>query len=150
LWLVSIGTLVSACRHLRGPILLFLVGPALLMTAYWGWDPLGVMRECGHPFFVAVIALTCVAAQATGFARQLLAHPLTPWLQLPETWLMLWLTTLLNPVRLPVEFAQLDPAYLALNLVTLAGAAWLLQRARGQLGHDPASTASASPTSVSA
>ena len=136
LWLVSLGALASAWRNLRQPIIVFLVGPALLMTSYWGWDPLGMMRECGHPLFVAVIGLTCIAAaQHASLATRLLAHPLAPWLQLPETWLMLWLTTLLNPGRWPVEFNQLDSAYLVLNAAALMAAAWLLQRARQRVAH---------------
>ena len=51
-----------------------LAGGALFIVGYWGMDPLGLLRECGHPLLVAWIALTCVVA-----ARELTDVP-TPTL----------------------------------------------------------------------
>jgi hypothetical protein len=50
----------------------------------------------------------------SGKIAALLLHRSVPWLQLPETWLMLWLTTLLNPVPSAVESAHFDIFYAAL------------------------------------
>lgn len=131
LWALALAALAGALKILRAAAWLFVIGPALLLTAYWGMDPLGLMRECGHPLFVAVIAVTCVvAARRGGWLQRVLLHPAVPWLQLPETWLMLWLTTLANRHPWSVEFAQLDPLCLALNALALALAAWVLSRAR--------------------
>ena len=94
-------------------------------------DPLGLMRECGHPLFIAIIALPgAVAAHAGGWLARVLAHRSVPWLQLPETWLMLWLTTLLNPRPWAVTFPDLDALALAVNVLALGAAAWLLARPR--------------------
>jgi hypothetical protein len=151
LWTVSLGALTAARRSLGWAIGLFVLAPGLLITAYWGWDPLGVMRECGHPLFVAIIAVTCVAAaRSGGLPGRLLAHPLVPWLQLPETWLMLWLTALLNPTRWPVEFAQLDPGYLVINAAALLATAALLQRVRRSATLDPKSVTRPAPAAATA
>jgi hypothetical protein len=118
-------------RDLLLAIFLFVVGPALLITAYWGMDPLGLMRECGHPLFVAIIAITCaVAARSEGALKNVLLNPAVPWLQLPETLLMLWLTALCNPAPWAVEYDQLDWVYFALSLLALAAAAWVVSRGR--------------------
>ena len=125
LWLVSVVALVRGFRTLLAPVLLFVIAPALFITAYWGMDPLGLMRECGHPLFVAIIATTCAfAAQTNGKIAALVRHRSIPWLQLPETWLMLWLTTLFNPAPSAVESANLDVFYAALNAVALFASAW--------------------------
>lgn len=147
LWTLSFAALARTARALRAATWLFAFVPALFIVAYWGMDPLGLMRECGHPFFVALIALCTIAAAtypSTRYSR-LLAHPAAPWLQLPETLLMLWLTTLLNPQPWRVAFANLDAFSLALNLLALAGAAALLARARSATCEAPqaASTSSA-------
>jgi hypothetical protein len=42
-----------------------------------------------------------------------LLHPAVPWLQLPETMLMLWLTTLANPHPPAAALANLDGAHFA-------------------------------------
>jgi hypothetical protein len=132
LWALSLAALVRAFRILRAAAWLLVVAPALFITAYWGMDPLGLMRECGHPLFVTLIALTClVAAREGGRWQTLLLHRIVPWLQLPETWLMLWLTVLANKRPWPAEYDQLDTAALALNAVALGAATWLLMRARG-------------------
>jgi len=131
LWALSLAALATAMRTLLAATLLLVVGPALLITAYWGMDPLGLMRECGHPLFVAIIGIACVvAARERGWLRTVLQHRTVPWLQLPETWLMLWLTTLLNPAPPAVDFAQLDWIYFAISLVAFGFAAWLAARGR--------------------
>ncbi len=134
LWTLTTAALVRAARPMLAAVLLFVVAPALFTTAYWGMDPLGLMRECGHPLFVAVIAIACVvAAQRGGWLRTALAHPAVPWLQLPETWLMLWLTTLLNPRPWAADYTHLDTLCLALNLAALLAAAFRLALLRREL-----------------
>ncbi|MBI5767539.1 MAG: hypothetical protein HZA93_07070 [Verrucomicrobia bacterium] len=131
LWALSFTALWRALKLLPAATWLFVAAPALLITAYWGMDPLGFMRECGHPLFVAIIVLLClVAAQTGGWLDRVLSHRVTPWLQLPETWLMLWLTALANHHPWSVEFAHLDPLYVVLNALALALAAWVLSQAR--------------------
>jgi hypothetical protein len=138
LWVLSLVALVRAWRVQRAALVLFVIGPALFLTAYWGMDPLGLMRECGHPLFIAILALTCVvAARHHEGLRRVLLHRAVSWLQLPETWLMLWLTTLANRQPWAVDYAHLDPACFAINALALFGAARLLARARGELS-DPA------------
>jgi hypothetical protein len=146
LWLVSLAALWRACRLMIATLLVLLVGPALFVTAYWGMDPLGLMRECLHPLFVTILGLICViASRHGGWIRAVLVHRVTPWLQLPETWLMLWLTTLRNPAPWSAEFTELDGWYLATNTLALLAAAWVLSRVRVA----PAA-AVASPASVHA
>jgi hypothetical protein len=53
-----------------------------------------------------------------------------PWLQLPETLVMLWLTTLLNPHPWAVNHADLDACALALNVLALGATAGLLAQSR--------------------
>lgn len=131
LWALSVAAIARAWQALRAAVVLFIIGPALLVTANWGWDPLGLMRECGHPLFVAVIAITCVfAANSGGWISRLLSHCAVPWLQLPETLLMLWLTTLANPLPWPVDFGRLDPLCLAINALALGAAVWVLFQGR--------------------
>jgi hypothetical protein len=144
LWLA--GTLAAARALRRTPsiALLFLVVPALFLVAYWGMDPVGLLRECGHPLFVTVIAFLGLETQRPASRLgALVAHPAVPWLQLPETLLMLWLTTLANPQPPAGEHIHLDPFYLALNVLALAAAALLLSRARTALPNlaAPAATA---------
>jgi hypothetical protein len=129
LWAISLVALGRGFRSLVAPVLLFVVGPTLFVIAYWGMDPLGLMRECGHPLFVALIALTCaVAVRHDGRIRAILRHRVFPWLQLPEIWLMLWLTALLNPAPWAVDFDHLDPLYFALNVLALGAAAHVARR----------------------
>lgn len=133
LWALSLAALARAFRILRAAAWLLVVAPALFITAYWGMDPLGLMRECGHPLFVTLIALTCLVASREGGRWQtLLLHRTVPWLQLPETWLMLWLTVLANKRPWPAEHDQLDALALVLNTAALGAAAWLLMRERGR------------------
>ena len=51
-------------------------------------------------------------------------------MQLPEAWLVLWLTALANKRPWPVEYNQLDAADLALNAIALVAIAWILSRER--------------------
>ena len=96
-----------------------------------GGDPLGLMRECGHPLFLSVIGVTIwVAAKEGGRFARLIAHPAAPWLQLPETLVMLWLATWVNAGPYPRMQHQLDWLALTLHLACLAGAAGILARAR--------------------
>jgi len=108
-----------------------LIGPAVMLVAYWGGDPLGLMRECGHPLFLAAVGVTLwIAARDRGRFAAGLAHPALPWLQLPETLVMLWLATWANAqphARVQHEF---DGAALFLHLACLLGAAAILARAR--------------------
>jgi hypothetical protein len=131
LWLAGLAALTRAVRVLRAAAGLLVVAPALVISAYWGMDPLGWMRECGHPLALAIIGLVCVIAanRDSGWQRAL-AHPAAPWLQLPETLLMLWLTTLAGRELLSVDFAHLDAWCLALNALALGLVAWVLSRAR--------------------
>ncbi|MBI5689405.1 MAG: hypothetical protein HZC55_04855 [Verrucomicrobia bacterium] len=142
LWAIGLAALGRAGRRWRPAIGLLFAAPALLLIVYWGMDPLGLMRESGHPLLVAFVALTCaVAAKGGGRLARVLSHRAFPWLQLPETLLMLWLTTLLNPRPWAVLHPDLDRAALAVNLLCLAGAAWLLARHRATLAPEPASHA---------
>jgi hypothetical protein len=148
LWLMSLAALRRAMRSLPAATLLFIAGPALLISAYWGMDPLGLMRECGHPLLVALVAITCVvAARHGGTLQRVLLHRAVPWLQLPETWLMLWLTALLNPAPWAVEFEQLDALCIALNALALLTAAWVISRVRESIAlqHAPAPAAVVAP-----
>jgi hypothetical protein len=131
LWALSLVALIKAARSFTAAVILFVLAPAIFITAYWGMDPLGLMRECGHPLLVAIVAITCAfAARHDGAIRAIVAHPAVPWLQLPETWLMLWLTTLLNPKPWSVAFAQLDSVYFGVSMVALAGAAYVIRRGK--------------------
>ena len=131
LWGLSLAALGKALRTLTAAVILFVIAPALLITAYWGMDPLGLMRECGHPLFVAIIAIVCVVAAANGGKlRTLLLHTAVPWLQLPETWLMLWLTTFLNRSPSATDFRHFDSVYFGINAAALVGVAWILSRER--------------------
>lgn len=131
LWAVSLAAIVRAARALRAATWLFVFGPVIFITAYWGMDPLGLMRECGHPFFVAIIALTCLTgARQDGRIARILTHRAFPWLQLPEAALMLWLTALANPQPWSVQLDHLDALSFVLNALALIGAAWLLTAAR--------------------
>jgi hypothetical protein len=152
LWAVSLAALLKAVRLWTAATVLFLVLPALFIVAYWGMDPLGLMRECGHPLFVALLALTClVAAQPGSWLSRLLAHRVTPWLQLPETLLMLWLTTFANRGGWGIAFDHLDGPAVAVNLIALSGAALLLSRARSTLRSTPVQVAATSiPASLAA
>jgi hypothetical protein len=115
---------------LRAAVWLLVVAPALFVVAYWGMDPLGLMRECGHPLFVTLIALTCVvAAREESWLRTVLLHRAVPWLQLPEAWLMLWLTTLANAHPWPVDYDQLDAMNFSINALALGAAAWVVSQA---------------------
>jgi len=142
LWAVAMAAMVRAARAVRAlaaAVVLFVFAPALLLTAYWGMDPLGLMRECGHPLLIAIVAIACVtAARHGGWLQRVLVHPAVPWLQLPETWLMLWLTTLLNPRPWAADCAHLDSLAFAISVVALAGAAWTLRRARSAWAEVPA------------
>ncbi len=132
-WALSLVALCRAVQTFRAATWLFVIAPALLITANWGMDPLGLMRECGHPLFVAILALLCVvAAQSGGWLRSILLQPALPWLQLPETCLMLWLTTLANRHPWPVEYDQLDPLNLAINVLALLLVARVLAKHRQQ------------------
>ena len=131
LWALSLAGLARAWQTFRAATLLFVIGPVALAVLYWGMDPLGLMRECGHPLFIAIVALLCtVAARSGGGLARVLAHRSVPWLQLPETLLMLWLTTLLNPRPWAVNHAELDAFAFAVNVLALGAAAWLLARER--------------------
>lgn len=131
LWLAALAAFVRACRDHLAVAVLLVVLPSAFVVAYWGMDPLGLMRECGHPLLVTLIALTCfVAARTGGPLAALLQHRATPWLQLPETLLMFWLTSLANPRPSSVTHAHLDALYLALTVCLLATMAHLLARAR--------------------
>ncbi len=138
LWTIALFALTRAVRRFATPIGLLLVGPALLLTAYWGAYTTGLMRECGHPLLAAVIALLCLAlAHFPGRLASLIAHPLFPWLQLPETFLMLWLTTFLNPYQPGVDGRILNPLCFAINVLALGTAAWVLSRSRRDLAGRP-------------
>jgi len=144
LWVLSGHAVVRAVRGFAWAALLLVAGPALFIVAYWGMDPLGLMRECGHPLLVTLIGLTVVvAAQQGGRLERLLRHRATPWLQLPETWLMLWLTTLLNPEPWAGLSAELDPVYPVLSTAALVAAAWVIARNRMLL---PPAVAATTPT----
>jgi hypothetical protein len=146
LWVVSLVAVARALRMVPAAAWLFAVLPALFITAYWGMDPLGLMRECGHPLFVAIVALTCVvAARQAGTLQRILLHRAVPWLQLPETLLMLWLTTLLNANAPGVNHPELDPMYLAINVAALAAAAWVISAGRGAAREPEVTAARAVP-----
>jgi len=97
-WAVGLVVIVGATRRFRAAVLVWLVGPAILLTAYWGASPTGLMRERGHPLLAAMIGVAIVGvARAPGRLAEFALHRAVPWLQLPETFLMLWLTTLGEP-----------------------------------------------------
>jgi hypothetical protein len=131
LWALSLVAIARAARKLTAAVGVLVVGPALMITGYWGAISVGLMRECGHALFVAVIGVTCVAcARIGGRLQSVLLHPAVPWLQLPETMFMLWLTTLANPHPPTAALAELDWAYLTVNVVALAVAAAILAHGR--------------------
>lgn len=147
LWVLALAALARALRQWAAATWLFLIGPSLLLIAYWGWDPLGLMRECGHPLFAAIIVITVVVGSRTGgWLPRVLQHRAVPWFQLPETWLMLWLTTFANRDRMEVELDQLDSLYVAMNILALLLAAWVVSRARAATGSLPAAPAIAPRT----
>jgi hypothetical protein len=131
LWAMSLFAAARAVMRFAGAVFVLLVGPALLLVAYWGAHPLGLMRECGHPLFVAIVGMVVlVAARNDGWISRLLAHPVFPWLQVPEQLLMLWLSTWSNPRPASPRFAELDWLYAGVSAAALLGVAWLLARAR--------------------
>ena len=131
LWALSLAALSRAWRTHRAAFVLFAAAPALLLVVYWGWEPLGLMRECGHPLLLAVVVLGILVAagRAPGPAAWL-AHPAMPWLQLPGALVMFWLPVLANPTPPAVRLAHLDGLHLALHLAALGTLAWMLARAR--------------------
>jgi hypothetical protein len=132
LWLVSAVALWRAGRIRRAATLLFVAAPVVLLVAYWGGEPLGLLRECGHPLFAAVLALTVLAAAAVpGRLAAFLAHPAAPWLPLPELLALLWLPALAHAApSVPAAHAHFDPLVLLLNVLALAAAAWVLSGLR--------------------
>jgi hypothetical protein len=130
-WAVAMIAIFRAARRFPGAVFVLLVAPAVLLIAYWGVSPTGLMRECGHPLLAAVIGVAIFwLARTPGSLASLAAHRAGPWLQLPETFLMLWLTTLANPTPPKVVVNSLDPVWFAINLGALAGAALLAARGR--------------------
>ena len=130
---ISVDRLAHEARNLQalGIPAVLLFGPAAMLVTYWGGDPLGLMRECGHPLFLTVIgAAVWVAAHGGGRLTAGLAHPAVPWLQLPETLIMLWFTTLANAAPHPRAHHELDGLALAAHLGCLLAAALILARAR--------------------
>jgi len=131
LWGLTLATLARAWRTHRAAVVLFAAAPALLLVVYWGWEPLGLMRECGHPLLLALVVLVIlVAAGGTPGQAAGLAHPAVPWLQLPGALVMFWLPVLANPSPPAVRLAHLDRLHLALHLTALGMLAWMLARAR--------------------
>ncbi len=131
LWVASTVCAVRLLRRHFMATAVLLLGPSMLLVAYWGGDPLGLVRECGHPLFLAAIGVTTwVAAKEGGRLSCLLAHPAAPWLQLPETLAMLWLATWVNASPYPRMHHQLDWLALAAHLACLTAAAAILARAR--------------------
>ena len=112
---------------------LLVSGPALALVAYWGAFATGLMRECGHPLLIAIIGVTCAyAARADSWVGRVLQHRAMPWWQLPETLLMMWLTTLANPLLSPSDFTQFDPIYFLTSVCALVAAAAVLRVARSE------------------
>lgn len=131
LWVASAVAATRLVRRHFAAAAVLLLAPAGLLVAYWGGDPLGLMRECGHPLFLSVIGATVwIAARETSRLGALLAHPATPWLQLPETLALLWFATWANPAPHARMHHGLDAVALGLHVVCLAGAAAVLARAR--------------------
>lgn len=131
LWGLTLAALPRAWRTHRAAVVLFSAAPALLLIVYWGWEPLGLMRECGHPLLLALVVLAVlVAAEGAPGPAAWLAHQAAPWLQLPGILVMFWLPVLANPSPPAVRLAHLDGLHLALNLAALGTLAWMLARAR--------------------
>ena len=131
LWLVSMRALLPSGLDLRRWVGVFVIGPAVLLTVYWGVNSSGILRECGHPLLVASVAGACMFAQRDrrGKIATLYRHPLFPWLLLPATRLMTWLTTLSNDHSIAVVGSEgWDVFWLGLNLAGLATAAWIVSR----------------------
>ena len=138
LWTITLAALARAWRTHRAALLLFAAAPALLLVVYWGWEPLGLMRECGHPLLLALLVLgVLVAAGNAPGPAAWLAHPAVPWLQLPGALVMFWLPVLANPTPPAVRLAHLDGLHLALHLAALGTLAWMLARARRDPTLDP-------------
>jgi len=138
LWGITLAALARAWRTHRAALLLFAAAPALLLVVYWGWEPLGLMRECGHPLLLALLVLgVLVAAGSTPGPAAWLAHPAVPWLQLPGALVMFWLPVLANPTPPAVRLAHLNGLHLALHLAALGTLAWMLARARRDPTLDP-------------
>ncbi len=133
-WALSMWALTRAARLFPAAFWMLIAGPALLLVAYWGAHSTGLMRECGHPLFAATIAVACTTASRThGPLGRIMGHPLFPWLQLPETLLMLWLTTLLNPQPWTGADPVLNAICLGISVLTLGVAAWIVYRSRGMI-----------------
>jgi hypothetical protein len=131
LWVTSAVATARLVRRHAWAAAVLLFGPAAMLVTYWGGDPLGLMRECGHPLFLTVIgAAVWVAAHGGGRLTAGLAHPAVPWLQLPETLIMLWFTTLANAAPHPRAHHELDGLALTAHLGCLLAAALILARAR--------------------
>ena len=131
LWGLTLAALPRAWRTHRAAVVLFSAAPALLLIVYWGWEPLGLMRECGHPLLLVLVVLAVlVAAEGAPGPAAWLAHQAAPWLQLPGALVMFWLPVLANPSPPAVRLAHLDGLHLALNLAALGTLAWMLARAR--------------------
>ncbi len=131
LWLVAAVAVWRSARIQLAATLVFAFAPAVLLVAYWGGDPLGLLRECGHPLFAAIVALAVLAAaRLPGRLAATLAHPAAPWLQLPELLALLWLPAFAHTSPLAVPYAHFDALALAANVLALAAAAWVLSALR--------------------
>jgi hypothetical protein len=130
LWATALFSIGRAMKKRWAAVALFLVGPALLLTAYWGASSTGLMRECGHPLLVGLVGLGIVGAAAhpQAWEARLLAHRWFPWLQLPGMFLMLWLTTAMNPAPSGADYAVLNPMYVIVNVGALVGISVLIGR----------------------
>jgi hypothetical protein len=131
LWAICSIAIVRAWRSFPGAISVFILGPAALLCLYWGDKSTGLMRECGHPLVPAFIAVAVIwfDRSPTRLAR-IFFHPAFPWLQLPGTLLMFWLTTLANPHPPASDLKALDPVWFALNVGSLAAIAAVAAGAR--------------------
>lgn len=127
LWTSMSLTIARTLRRYWKSVALLLVLPAIVLVLYWGASSTGLMRECGHPLLPAFIGLAVVAANSCG-SRPLFLRRVFPWLQLPEAFLMTWLTTLLNQVPSGTDFATWDLLYAAINLGGIGSIALFVSR----------------------
>ena len=52
-WIILLPSFIIGVARRPAVALLTLIGPALLILAYWGAAITGIMRECGHVFFLS-------------------------------------------------------------------------------------------------
>jgi len=131
LWAICLIAVVQAWRTFSAAIVLFILGPAVLLCVYWGDKSTGLMRECGHPLIPACIALAVIWLDRSParVARAFFCRAF-PWVQLPGALLMFWLTTFANPHPMVSPLQSFNPVWFLINVGALVAIAGLAAGAR--------------------